>query len=263
MKKFTCGHCGGRIAVTPRNLGKLVTCPECGKATHPLAADILAAAGEGTPKSGSRPGPPTPALSPELFQRSCENCGRQIGRLEPLQVWDNHLVCPDCHDKLAAPKPSPKPAKARAGRGKQESLPALAESSSASVPVIVERAQLPVAPSPMTGVSIDTAAMRVAVGRVAGAASAVASLPPLQLKHRLLILLAVICCAGVGIYGALTLLRDLAGLITTIALILLAATALVGLIKTGLMLVGRWRTMPKKNAATGSTTEIVTTEGKS
>ena len=259
MKKFTCGHCGGRIAVTPRNLGKLVLCPECGKATHPLAADILAAAGDGTAKSG----PPTPTLSAELFQRSCENCGRQIGRLEPLQVWDNHLVCPDCHDKLAMPKPVPKSAKTRSGRVKLESLPAVIESS-AAVPVIVERAQLPPAQSPITGVSIDTAAMRVAVGRVATAASAVASLPPLQLKHRLLILLAVICCAGVAIYGALTLLRDLAGLITTIALILLAATALVGLIKTALSLVGRWRSMPKKNTgAAETTTQIVPTEAKS
>lgn len=257
MKKFTCGHCGGRIAVTPRNLGKLVLCPECGKATHPLAADILAAAGDGT---AGKSGPPTPTF--EQFQRSCENCGRTIGRLEPLQVWDNHLVCPDCHDKLARPKPVEpvRPTRGRGSRSKVAMLPALPDTTPAPLPVVVERASPPAKAEP-TGISIDPAAVKVAVGRVASAASAVASLPPLHLKHRLLILLGVVCFAGVAIYGALTLLRDLAGLITTIALILLAATALVGLIKTGLSLVGRWRAMPAKPASdTGNA--IVPSEAK-
>lgn len=250
MKKFTCGHCGGRIAVTPKNLGKLVLCPDCGKPTHPLAGDILAAAE--IPKSG----PPTPTtLSAELLQRSCENCGRAIGRLEPLQVWDNHLVCPECHDKLA-PKPAArveaKPVKSRS-RVKTETLPGLLQAPMlptappAALPVIVERAA-DSSPAQSTGMTIDTTAIKVAVGRVATVASAAASLPPLKLKHRLLILLGVVCFAGVAIYGALTLLRDLAGLITTLALILLAATAVVLLLKTSVGLVGKWRSMPRKAA---------------
>jgi predicted RNA-binding Zn-ribbon protein involved in translation (DUF1610 family) len=97
MKKFTCGHCGGRIAVNPRHLGTLVVCPECGKPTHPLAGDILAA---------SKNGPPTRALSAAPVERLCENCGRTIGRLERLQVWNNHLVCDECHPRLSRALPT-------------------------------------------------------------------------------------------------------------------------------------------------------------
>lgn len=239
MKKFTCGHCGGRIAVTPKHLGKLVVCPECGKATHPLAADILAAAAP----------PPTPprSFSGELLSRACENCARQIGRLEPLQVWNNHLVCPDCYTQLSGPTSEPKPSRNRRTKPKAESLPLPAQTQQSSLPVVIERAEL-AAPrrEPAAGMSFDPASVRVAVGRVTSAASTVASLPPLQLKHRFLILMGVICFAGVAIYGALTLLRDLAGLITTIALILLAATAVVALIGTGLNLIARWRALRAK-----------------
>lgn len=245
MKKFTCGHCGGRIAVTPRNLGKLVLCPECGKPTHPLAADILAAADAPKPA-----GPATPTtLSADLPQRNCENCGRQIGRLEPLQVWDNHLVCPECNDKLSSPKPAIKPARTR-GRSKVETLPALPAPAQAALPVLVERVPTAEKPPSSAGIAIDTTAIRVAVGRAAHVASAAASLTPLQLKHRLLILLSVVCFSAFAIYGALTLLRDLAGLITTVALILLAATAIIALLRTSIGLVGKWRSLPKKSAAT-------------
>src|SRR5687768_9878925 len=97
MKKFTCGHCGGRIAIPPRMMGQLVVCPDCGKPTHPLATEILAAAKD---KPAER------SLSAEPIERRCENCGRTIGRLEPLQVWDNHLVCAECHPRLARAAPS-------------------------------------------------------------------------------------------------------------------------------------------------------------
>jgi len=241
MKKFTCGHCGGRIAVTPKHLGKLVVCPDCGKPTHPLAADIIAAV---------NPSPPAPpaSFSGEVFQRSCDNCGRQIGRLEPLQVWNNHLVCPDCHTKLAGPKrevvPAPR-SRSRRGKAAAEAVPDVLETPQASLPVLVERNELATRPAPAGGMTIDPAAVRVAVGRVTSAAATVANLPPLQIKHRLLILLGVLCFAGVAIYGALTLLRDLAGLVTTIALILLAATAILALLRSGLGLVSRWRELRK------------------
>ena len=41
MLKFTCEQCGHRIATPSRRLSQLVTCPECGHATHPLANQIL------------------------------------------------------------------------------------------------------------------------------------------------------------------------------------------------------------------------------
>src|SRR4051795_9554754 len=55
MRKFCCAHCGHRLAVPPRHLDKLVTCPECGKATHPLAVEILSATGVIAP-SGAQAG---------------------------------------------------------------------------------------------------------------------------------------------------------------------------------------------------------------
>ncbi len=250
MKKFTCGHCGGRIAVTPKHLGKLVVCPECGKPTHPLAADILAAVDPPANKAGAS----------QAAQRTCENCGRQIGRLEQLQLWNNHLVCEGCHDRLTE---SPiKPAAAtKATRGRKKTPAKVEESPQAALPVVVERAPVPAARQPQpVGISIDPAAVKVAVGRVAAVASTVANLPPLQLRHRLLILLGVLTFAGVAIYGALTLLRDLAGLITTVALILLAVTAVVALMRSGLSVYGRWRVMQKEPSTALATTKEVSSD---
>ena len=123
MKKFTCGHCGGRLAVNPRHLERLVHCPECGKPTHPLAGEILSAAKAGEPAAR--------ALSAEPVERKCENCGRKIGRLEKLQLWENHLVCGDCQAKLAPPPQRP----ARAPRkGKQPLLPGPANDAADKAP---------------------------------------------------------------------------------------------------------------------------------
>src|SRR5688572_13591135 len=32
----------------------------------------------------------------------CENCGRQIGRLEQAHSWDDHVVCAGCRHVLSA-----------------------------------------------------------------------------------------------------------------------------------------------------------------
>jgi len=34
--------------------------------------------------------------------RTCENCERTIGNLEPEHTWDGHAVCGECHRRLAA-----------------------------------------------------------------------------------------------------------------------------------------------------------------
>jgi hypothetical protein len=31
----------------------------------------------------------------------CENCGAPIGNLEPAMVWDEHIVCRSCYERLA------------------------------------------------------------------------------------------------------------------------------------------------------------------
>ncbi len=30
----------------------------------------------------------------------CENCGRQIGKLEKSMIWEEHVVCRECRDHL-------------------------------------------------------------------------------------------------------------------------------------------------------------------
>ena len=40
MRKFCCAHCGHRLAVPPRHLDKLVTCPECRREWQRFAATV-------------------------------------------------------------------------------------------------------------------------------------------------------------------------------------------------------------------------------
>jgi hypothetical protein len=32
----------------------------------------------------------------------CSNCGRVIGNLETPNIWQQHVVCAECHERLAA-----------------------------------------------------------------------------------------------------------------------------------------------------------------
>jgi ribosomal protein L37AE/L43A len=32
---------------------------------------------------------------------ACSNCGSQIGKLETPYIWEQHIVCEECHDKLS------------------------------------------------------------------------------------------------------------------------------------------------------------------
>jgi len=108
MLKFRCQHCRQRIAVGTRHLGKLVTCPECGEPTHPLAEQIVSLQSEshsqvrmatavagGRPLSGART-----ALAREKGDE-CANCGQAFGRLQQRASWMGHPVCPICHARLA------------------------------------------------------------------------------------------------------------------------------------------------------------------
>jgi hypothetical protein len=42
---------------------------------------------------------------------SCVNCGSKIGRLETPYLWDQHIVCESCFEKLSASKAKQKPVK--------------------------------------------------------------------------------------------------------------------------------------------------------
>lgn len=35
--------------------------------------------------------------------RTCENCGRQIGKFETIEKWQTHPVCAPCYMRLATP----------------------------------------------------------------------------------------------------------------------------------------------------------------
>jgi predicted RNA-binding Zn-ribbon protein involved in translation (DUF1610 family) len=179
MLKFRCQHCGQRVAVPARNLGKLVTCSECGMQTHPLAEQIVAAA----PATRPTLPPPPAAAAP----RHCDNCGTAIGRLEAVHAWNDHLICGACHGRLAT---EPRP-----------------------VAAVVTR-------SPLTA---------SAAGRYA--AQVMPEPRFLDVRERVLRALVVFLVAAVALYGALTLLRDIAGLVAVAAVAVLALLSLYALFR--------------------------------
>src|SRR5438045_2074065 len=113
MRKFCCAHCGHRLAVPPRHLDKLVTCPECGRATHPLAVEILSATGVPVPASGAQGGKSPnatgaaagPAPAEAAPEHHCANCAQPIGKLQKLNLWQNRVVCAACYRRLSKEEP--------------------------------------------------------------------------------------------------------------------------------------------------------------
>ena len=60
-------------------------------------------------KPASPPRPPLAPLPPRFdvnasraIDERCENCSAPIGKLESPQIWNDHIVCTDCHRKLSA-----------------------------------------------------------------------------------------------------------------------------------------------------------------
>ena len=99
MLKFRCQHCGQRIAIPARHLGKLVTCAECGRVTHPLAEQIVKAA------PAPAPAPAAPAAPDPLafhVNANCGNCGRTIGALLAEHRGREQKVCAPCYQLLSA-----------------------------------------------------------------------------------------------------------------------------------------------------------------
>jgi predicted RNA-binding Zn-ribbon protein involved in translation (DUF1610 family) len=170
MIKFQCGHCGHRIAIARRHLGKLVGCPECGQVTHPLDEHLV--------KGRAKP----PAAS-----HCCANCGQMIGKLQKLHLWENKIVCGACQKKLTA------------------------EAAPAPIPVVA-----------------TVAPRAVARHQPASIAHADADLNALARPFRggLFGAMVGLCVAGAAMYGALSLLKEVAGLIMGLAF---GGLALVGI----------------------------------
>jgi len=223
MRKFCCAHCGHRLAVPPRHLDKLVTCPECGQATHPLAVEILSATGVAAPgnaaqggkspvASGTGTGPATPEAAPAHY---CANCTQPIGRLQKLNLWQNSVVCAACYRRLSkeGPEAAVKTVATRAGSAR----PDLDVRGETNLPTRRRNKSQPAA-SALVGI----AKILPSFGPLATPEDAGLRTIPMQLRQRALVVLAAVCIGGAAVYGALSLLRDLTGILTSIALVVTA-----------------------------------------
>lgn len=211
MLKFRCQHCGQRIAVPARHLGKLVTCAECGAQTHPLAEQIVKtkAAAPQTPAARSFADAPSASIpTATTSSRSpCGNCGRPVGRLQTSHPWNGERVCDPCHHLLTA----------ESSLGGVRAATVLATRVRPALPAD------PAAGEPRTSV-------------------------PLGLREQVVRGLVVFIVGVVALYGALTLLRDLAGLIAVTAVAVLALVALYAVFRS--RWVGRFRQAAPHSDAT-------------
>jgi predicted RNA-binding Zn-ribbon protein involved in translation (DUF1610 family) len=182
MLKFRCQHCGQRIAVPARHLGKLVLCSECGEQTHPLAAQLVKKAAPAAAGRAARGSQPVPA-------GGCANCGGIIGRLQSSHEWESQRVCGACYHVLSGES-----SRLRVAPAMQHPAPALVTRVASSV-------------APELGTALLTARERVARAVV------------------------VFVVGAVALYGALTLLRDIAGLIAVAAVAVLALLALYAIFR--------------------------------
>lgn len=184
MLKFRCQHCGQRIAVPARHLGKLVTCAECGQVTHPLAEQIVKAKEAAAPPAApSADAAPAPEATPP-----CANCGKPIGVLQATHAWQAQRVCSHCYQLLST----------------ESSTPGLGRTVPALVARVAPQVERPTPPS------------------------------QLNLRERVIRGLMFFVVAVVALYGALTLLRDIAGLIAVTAVAVLALVALYAVFRVRL-----------------------------
>lgn len=117
----------------------------------------------------------------------CANCGQTIGKLQKLHLWENRIVCGGCHGKLAA------------------------ESAPAAIPVVAGVvARTPARGEPVRAAQCDSDLHSLARPFRGGLFGAMVGL----------------CVAGAAMYGALALLKEVAGLITGLAF---GGLALVGI----------------------------------
>jgi hypothetical protein len=72
------------------------------------------------------------------MSEQCENCGRLIGALETPHIYEDHVVCRQCKDKLSVPRPPALPSIARPTEIRRASPPP---------PAYLETGHVPYAPS--------------------------------------------------------------------------------------------------------------------
>jgi predicted RNA-binding Zn-ribbon protein involved in translation (DUF1610 family) len=113
LTRFRCGHCGSRLIMHDRHLGRVVACHACGRATHPLArrlASLLPSA-SAAPAAAARKSRATAAAAAAVPARpksptgrrggpACANCGQSIGKLQARRLWRDETVCQPCFATL-------------------------------------------------------------------------------------------------------------------------------------------------------------------
>ena len=105
LTRFRCGHCGDRLVMQTRHLGRLVACHTCGHPTHPVAGRLAGGQQQSKPpaRGASRNVASKPARPKgRRGNRACANCGEAIGKLQLHRLWHKQRVCQPCYTRLAA-----------------------------------------------------------------------------------------------------------------------------------------------------------------
>lgn len=124
------------------------------------------------------------ALKAGGTSHTCANCTHPIGKLQKLHLWDNKVVCGTCHQKLSA----------------ENTAPALA------VPVtpvtVTRRNRQRALDGPVSDPSFDPVVQTLTRPFRGGLFGAMVGL----------------CVAAAALYGAMSLLREVAGVVTGLAI---------------------------------------------
>lgn len=178
MIKFRCGQCGNRIAVPKRRMNQVILCPDCSAVTHPIAEQVIE----------RRSALAITALKAQSTAHTCANCSQPIGKLQKLHLWENKVVCGACHRKLAAENTPATP-----------TTTAIVPASTAVTVARRERRRTIIDEPDANFDPVVQTLTRPFRGGLFGA-------------------LVGLCVAAAALYGAMSLLRDVAGIVTGLAI---------------------------------------------
>lgn len=178
MIKFRCGQCGNRIAVPKRSLNGVIHCPDCSAVTHPIAEQVIQ----------RRAALAITTLKAQAASHTCANCTHPIGQLQKLHLWENRIVCAECHRKLSLEHTPPPSA----------TTTALA--------------------APVTSVAVTRRERSRAVDGPDALFDPVSQSLTRPFRGGLFGALVGLCVAAAALYGAMSLLREVAGIVTGLAI---------------------------------------------
>lgn len=124
------------------------------------------------------------ALKSGGTSHACANCTQPIGKLQKLHLWDNKVVCGTCHQKLSA----------------ENTAPVLA--APATSVTVTRRSRQRSIDGPVSDPSLDPMVQTLTRPFRGGLFGAMVGL----------------CVAAAALYGAMSLLREVAGIVTGLAI---------------------------------------------